>query len=102
MNYDFVFVVLVYKNSDDLRKFIKNIDSKFTNYRIIVINAHYSDDIDNKVKIIAEKNECDFINIENKGYGYGNNVGIKYAEKNYKYQYIIIANPDTIVKSIDV
>lgn len=102
MNYDFVFVVLVYKNSDDLRKFIKNIDSKFTNYKIIVINAHYSDDIDNKVKIIAEKNNCDFINIENKGYGYGNNVGIEYAEKKYKYQYIIIANPDTIVKSIDV
>lgn len=102
MSYDYVFVVLVYRNPDDLQMFIKNIESKFVNYKIVVVNSHYNDITDNNVRVLAEKNNCDFINIENKGYGYGNNVGIEYVNNKYEYQYIIIANPDTVVKRVDI
>lgn len=42
-----------------------------------------------KIDVIASK--------ANNGYASGNNFGIKYAEKNYKPQNIIISNPDIIV-----
>ena len=42
------------------------------------------------------------MNIENKGYSYGNNKGIQYAQEKYNFDFIIISNPDILVKKIDV
>lgn len=41
------------------------------------------------------------MNVENKGYSYGNNRGIEYCHNNYEYDYIIISNPDIIIKKFD-
>ena len=92
---EIVFVVLVYRNIDDLQNFIINTKSKVKcNYKIIVIDAKYSDEVSKDIENICFQNKLVYIRIDNKGYGYGNNVGIEYANNMYEYKYIIICNPD--------
>lgn len=93
--YKYVFVILVYRNTKDLIECIDSIKKKIESYTIIVVNAFYDEESKIRCKSIAEKNHCDFINIENKGYSYGNNKGIDFALQNYKFEYLIVANPDT-------
>ena len=92
---EIVFVVLVYRNIDDLQNFIIYTKSKVQcNYKIIVIDAKYSDEVSKDIENICFQNKLVYIQIDNKGYGYGNNVGIEYANNMYEYKYIIICNPD--------
>ena len=63
---------------------------KIPSCKVIVINAYYDDESLNKVREVAETNNCDFYNIENKGYSYGNNYGISRANENYNYEYVIV------------
>ena len=97
-NYDFVFVILVYKNYEDLIKCLKSIKKHIFGLKVIIVNSYYDDYTYNKVKMIAERFGCDFINVENRGYSYGNNKGIIEATKRYDYKYIIVSNPDIIIK----
>ena len=88
--YDVIFVVLTYKAYQDLNEFCLSLNGfKFT-YKIIVIDAFFSEELSNKIKEISNKNNCIYLQIENKGYSYGNNYGIDYAVKNFDYKYIII------------
>lgn len=95
---DHIFIVLVYRNTDDLVEFIQSASSKVSSYRVVVVNSYYDDASRDAFKSIAEEYSCDFINIENKGYGYGNNVGIKYAMENFNFKYLIVSNPDIELK----
>lgn len=93
--YDLVFVVLTYRNTNDLSNFIKVTNEKILDkYKIIVVNSFFDDESKEEFYDIAMRNNCDFINIPNKGYGYGNNIGIDFAKKNYLFKYLIISNPD--------
>lgn len=96
--YDYVFVILVYRNFEDLEECIESIQSKVGNYKIIVVNAYYDEESKSKVNEIAEKYDCDFLNEPNKGYSYGNNRGIEYALLKYRFKYIVVNNPDIIIK----
>lgn len=99
--YKFIFVILVYRNTEDLIECIDSIKQYVESYRIIIVNAFYDDATYQVVKEIAKDNDCDFINVENKGYSYGNNRGIEFAEDHYHYDWIIISNPDIIIKNFD-
>jgi len=92
MIYDFVFVVLVYRNTDDLKDFFANLD--IPNSKTIVVNSFYDELSENKFHNIASINEADFFSVPNKGYGAGNNVGCEYALKNYSFKYLVITNAD--------
>jgi hypothetical protein len=93
-----VFVVLTYRNTDDIKDFIVSVNENVDEYRIIIVNSYFDDDSMQKFEKIALENDCDFINIPNKGYSYGNNRGIDYARNHYDFEYLIISNPDIIVK----
>lgn len=97
----FVFVILVYKNSSDLVECIESIKEKVSDYRIIVVNAFFDKKTKDIIEKISKENNCVFLNIENKGYSFGNNRGIEYATNHFDYQYIIISNPDIIIKDFD-
>lgn len=99
--YKYIVVVLVYRNANDLIECIESINDKISSCRIVVVNAYYDDETLNRIQKIALEKDCDFINIENKGYGYGNNTGIEYARNNYEFEYVIIANPDTVIEAFD-
>ena len=54
---EIVFVVLVYRNIDDLQNFIINTKSKVKcNYKIIVIDAKYSDEVSKDIENICFQN----------------------------------------------
>lgn len=70
--------------------------------KIIVVDNKSSDNSYNILKEYQSK-KIDIIQTdENKGYAYGNNYGIKYALNKYKIDYIIISNPDILVKDKDI
>lgn len=97
----YVFIILVYKNTSDLLECIESIEDKVRSYKIIVVNAYYDDATKSDVERIAQSHNCDFINIENRGYSYGNNRGIELANKKYDYQYVVVSNPDIVIKDFD-
>jgi hypothetical protein len=100
MIYDFIFIVLVYKNTTDLYEFLDSFS--IPNAKIIVVNSFYDDETKATFSKLANKYNTDFLNIPNKGYGYGNNYGCKYAMENYKFKYIVISNADVIIKNLDI
>lgn len=90
-------IVCVIVNYNDVNNTLAQID-RIKNYknldRIIVVDNASTDDsfirlknykLDNLIFLSAKKNG---------GYGYGNNIGIRYAKK-IGARYAIIANPDT-------
>lgn len=100
--YTYIIIVLVYRNYEDLEECLQSFMQTFTcAYKCIVVNAFYDDDSKKTIEEIAHKHSADFLNKENNGYGYGNNEGINYATKLYDYDYMIISNPDVIVKKFD-
>ena len=97
----FVFVILVYRNYKDLEECIQSIQEKVSSFKIIVVNAFFDEESHDNIKSICDKNNCSFIEIENKGYSYGNNRGIEIANSNFDYEYLIVSNPDIVIKEFD-
>lgn len=94
-NYNLIFVVLTYRNINDLKDFINTTKMRLKDsYKIIVVNSYYDDDSLTEFRDIAINNDCDFLNVENRGYGYGNNNGIEFAKDKYDFNYLIVSNPD--------
>ena len=102
-NYDVVFCILTYKNEQDLIELLKSIYEKcFFKFKCIVVNSHYDDCTSKKIKTVADANNCVFIDVPNKGYGAGNNRAIEFAFDAYQFEYLVVCNPDTIIKAFDL
>ena len=97
--YKFIFIVLVYKNTEDLRDFFKSIHS--SENHVIVVNSFYDKKSQEEFENIAKENNADFLNVENKGYGSGNNAGIEYAINHYKFDFLVVSNADISIENID-
>lgn len=100
--YKYVFVILVYKNTSDLENCLKTINKNVRqSHKSIVVNAYFDDYTKAASEKVANKYDCDFINIENKGYSYGNNKGIQLAKDHYHFEYIVVCNPDVEILEFD-
>lgn len=99
---DYVFVVLVYRNTADLEDFLVSTKEITGNYKVIVVNAYFDEKTKSDAQKIAEEFNCDFLNIENKGYSYGNNIGIEYAHTHYDPKFVIVSNPDIVIRRFDL
>lgn len=97
MKFDYIFVVLVYKNISVLRDFFFSLNAK--NYKVIVVNSYYDDITEKECSLVANENNADFIPIPNKGFGYGNNIGAKFAIEYYEFKYLILSNSDIKIES---
>ena len=98
MTYDFIFVVLVYRNTSDLIDYFASL--KLERTRVIVVNSFYDEESELKFKQIAESNHADFLSVPNNGYGTGNNRGVKYALDHYDFKYLVISNADVEIKAM--
>lgn len=94
-------IALVYRNSQDLQCFIDNARQMLVSSRIVVIDSYYSEETSNEIKRIAEFNDCDYLRVENRGYGAGNNAGISYALKTFSFKYLIVCNNDLKIDQFD-
>lgn len=103
-SYDVVFCVLTYKNNRDLKEFVTNLKEDHINftYKVVVVNSYADRDSLIEIEKVAFENDCDFIPVENKGYGYGNNIGISHIKATYNFNYLVVCNPDTLIKKLDV
>lgn len=102
-SYNIIFCVLTYKNHEDLQELINSLKiGKFNfSYRIVVVNNFADNKSLERIKNIASINDCDFIENSNLGYSHANNKAIEFAKEKYEYNFIIISNPDVIVKEFD-
>lgn len=100
LTYDFVFVILVYRNTGDLVDFFHSFN--IPSSRIIIINSFYDDSSEHEFKKISQIHNADFISVPNKGYGAGNNAGIVSALKKYYFKYLIISNADIEIKKLNI
>lgn len=96
-----VFVVLVYRNYSDLKDFLESLKPLTCSYKVVVVNGFYDQETADAIKAIAVANQCEYIEIENKGYGYGNNKGIEFANAHYEYEYVVVSNPDIMINEFD-
>lgn len=101
LRYKWIFVVLTYRETKDLPELLESIGRNVKDYKVIVVNSYFDEQTRDAIKEIAESNDCDFLNFPNKGYSFGNNRGIEYALKNYEFEWLAVANPDTILKVFD-
>lgn len=98
--YQYIVVALTYRNSNDLKDFLPSVYKHFDNVKVIIVNSYYDEKTKSDIEAIANEYACDFLSVPNKGYSYGNNRGIEYALQNYCFEYLIISNPDIIVKKV--
>lgn len=92
--YSSVFVVLVYRNVDDIHAFVESVRKTVKDYKIIIVDSYFDDATSEQILHAAELYGCDYLKVENKGYGYGNNEGIAFALDHYHFDYLIVSNPD--------
>ena len=97
-SYRNIFIILTYINSKDLIEFLESAKVTADDYKVIIVNSYHDDESKEKIEKIAYNNGCDFINVENRGYSYGNNCGIQYAMEHYKFEFITVSNADIIIK----
>lgn len=90
----FVIVVLIYGETTDVLCFDNSLKGKINDYKIIIVESFSNNENKIKNKIIANKIKADYLCVENRGYGYGNNIGIDYANKTYDYKFCIVSNAD--------
>lgn len=100
MEYDFVFIVLVYRNTSDLTNYFYKFNIEKS--KVIVVNSYYDDKTTDQFRKIAIENGADFITVPNKGYGYGNNRGCDYAINKYKFKYLVISNADIVISRMSI
>lgn len=98
--YDFIFIVLTYRNTKDLEDFFNY--NRTPNSHTIIVNSFYDKASEGMFKEIAIRNGADFLSVPNKGYGAGNNKGCKFALDNYRFKYLVVSNADIMIDSFSI
>jgi GT2 family glycosyltransferase len=103
--YDFSFVILNYITTYDSIECVKSIKKYCDGYKyhIVIIDNASPNNSGKELKDIFKKdNYVEVILLsENVGFAKGNNVGFKYAKKEFNSDFIVLCNSDTELLSFD-
>ena len=93
-------IILNYNSEDDTIKYVEGIKEYKNLNKIIVVDNKSTNENAFEKLLELKSNKIDVIQSDkNGGYSYGNNFALKYIEeKQEKYDYIIISNPDVEAK----
>lgn len=92
-------IVLNYNDAYTTMKFVKNIIDYNIINKIVVIDNNSSDNSYELLKKECKSQKIIVLKSDiNKGYGYGNNIGIRWLYENSECLYVLLANPDTYIK----
>lgn len=91
-------LVLNYNDAATTTNFVKSIRNYSCVRTILVVDNHSKDDSLNCLKSLEDEKVVVIDSGENKGYGTGNNIGIRYLFEHYQAEYVLLSNPDVIVK----
>lgn len=102
--YDVIFSVVVYKNTEDLIDFFSSIQNTLNSLRtkVVVVNNQSTKEVEISVRRICKMYSADLLLSENKGYSAGNNLAIQFIKDNYDYKFLIVSNPDIIIREFDI
>lgn len=87
-------VILNYNDSETTINLIENIKHYSIISNIVVVDNNSTDNSYEKLSSYKSERIHVIETGHNGGYGFGNNYGIRYAQKVWKPEYIVIANPD--------
>ncbi len=89
-------VILNYNDSDETLRLLNEICMFPDIDRIVVVDNHSTDDSVKRLQN-AKNDRWDLVCADtNKGYAYGNNVGVRYLLQHYGTEIVGIANPDVV------
>ncbi len=91
-------VVLNYNDYEGTRDFIYQIKDYDNIDKIVIVDNCSTDESGDKLKHFKSEKISVILSEENKGYAAGNNIGIKYLINKFKVRYVIVSNPDIIIK----
>jgi len=94
-----VVIILNYNDCKTTSKLINHIKDYSEVYKIVVVDNRSTDDSFEILKKYRNKKVHVIESGQNKGYAYGNNVGIKYAIEKFNPEFITIANPDVVFEN---
>lgn len=97
----YCFIILTFNGFDDFKKFYRSLENVKEEFAVLLIDSFSSQLNSDTGKLLAKQLGIDFISVPNRGYGAGNNAGIKFAREHYDFEYLIIANPDTFIESMN-
>ena len=93
-----VMIVLNYNDYETTSNYLNQVKNYKILDSIIVVDNNSSDNSYKRLKKYESKKIVILESDKNGGYGYGNNIGIKYAIKKYRRCNILISNPDIEVE----
>lgn len=97
-------IILNYNSFEDTLKCVKQLQSFNETFKIIIVDNKSTDESFQMLKKEKIENENTILieTDKNGGYSYGNNYGVKYAEKIFKLKTIAILNPDVIIPNVSI
>ena len=100
---DVAIIILNYNDYNETIKCVSNLIALKNSFHIIVVENRSTNNSYGKLKEKFLSSDIDVIQSDkNGGYSYGNNYGIRYANAHYSPEYIVIINPDVIIKQGDI
>lgn len=94
------FVLLSYRNSEDPEACLDSINASMSGFEVhaYVVDSFYDEASSGSIEQVTNLRKASYIRVENKGYGYGNNIGIDRARKDFRPDYYVVCNPDTLIE----
>ncbi|MGN8929728.1 glycosyltransferase [Collinsella sp. HCP28S3_E12] len=95
-------LILNYNDSDTTLKCVENALLIPDISKILVVDNHSTDDSYERLTKVESERVFVIAADENRGYGAGNNLGIKWLAKQAPQDLILLANPDTRIDAVTV
>ena len=90
-------IILNYNDADTTIKLVQVLNDYSSLDSIVVVDNHSTDDSAARLKDLEGGRVHVIGSLKNGGYGYGNNLGIRYAYRELGATHVLIANPDVMV-----
>ncbi len=87
-------VILNYNDADTVKKLLSRIHDYPLLSQIVVVDNHSTDDSLVRLRELEDEKVTVLCAEKNGGYGYGNNLGVRYAVEQNQATHVLIANPD--------
>lgn len=90
-------IILNYNDADTTMRLVYSIKEYSSLDSIVIVDNHSTDDSAVRLKELSGGRIHVISSLKNGGYGYGNNLGIRYAYSELGATHVLIANPDVMV-----
>lgn len=91
-------LVLNYNDAVTTTSFVNSVKDYSCVRKILVVDNHSKDNSLECLKVLENNKIIVVDSGANRGYGAGNNFGVRYLRNHYQSEYILLSNPDVIVE----